>query len=225
VQWIDLAPTLLEFFNVPIPETMQGTPLRARITNDRSARPAGLFGSFGGHINVTDGRYVYMRAPVRPDNTPLFEYTLMPTHMRSRFTPAELQDLRLAEPFSFTQGIRLLKIPGRSFGSNPYPFGTMLFDLSTDPAQERPIIEDEVELRMIRLMLEWMHWSDAPPEQFERLGLPGGGEIRPEHLLCARQSELVRQAMSIQQAAEKYSGSRVAGTSSARETVDKQKHQ
>jgi arylsulfatase A-like enzyme len=200
-QWIDLAPTLLEFFNVPIPANMQGTPLRERIANDKPTRPAGLFGVFGGHVNVTDGRYVYMRAPVRPDNTPLFEYTLMPTHIRGRFTPAELQDLRLSEPFSFTKGIRLLKIRGRSFGSNPYPFGTMLFDLSTDPEQERPIIEDEVELRMICLMLEWMHWSDAPPEQFERLGLPIGAEVRPEHLLCACQSELVQQALSTQQAA------------------------
>ena len=190
VQWIDFAPTLLEFFNVPIPETMQGIPLRERIANDQDARPAGLFGMFGGQVNVTDGRYVYMRAPVRPENTPLFEYTLMPTHMRDRFAFAELQDLRLAEPFSFTQGIRPLKIPARTY-VNAHAFGTMLFNLATDPAQEHPIIDDDVELRMIRLMIEWMHWNDAPPEQFERLGLPIEGEIRPEHLLCARQHELV----------------------------------
>ena len=55
---------------------------------------------------------------------------------------------------------------------------------------------------MIRLMIEWMHWNDAPPEQFERLGLPIEGEIRPEHLLCARQHELVQQALSKQKAAQ-----------------------
>ncbi len=49
-QWIDLAPTLLEFFNVPIPANMQGTPLRERIANDKPTRPTGLFGVFGGHV-------------------------------------------------------------------------------------------------------------------------------------------------------------------------------
>src|SRR5260370_35872668 len=112
-----LAPTLLEFFNVPIPANMQGTPLRERIANDRPTRPAGLFGVFGGHVNVTDGRYVYMRGPVRPDNTPLFEYTLMPTHIRGRFPPAELQDFRLSEPFSFPTRIRLVKLHARIFTS------------------------------------------------------------------------------------------------------------
>jgi hypothetical protein len=205
VQWIDFAPTLLEFFHVPIPSTMQGTPLRERIANDNPARPAGLFGVFGGHVNVTDGRYVYMRAPVRPENSPLFEYTLMPTHMRGRFAITELQDVSLAEPFSFTQGIRPLKIPARPWAS-AHAFGTMLYDLATDPHQEHPIVDDDVESRMIRLMFEWMHWNDAPLEQFERLGLSAEGEVRDEHLLCARQYQLVQQQLSKQKAVQEYSG-------------------
>lgn len=206
VQWIDFAPTLLEFFHVPIPATMQGTPLRERIATDKPARPAGLFGVFGGHVNVTDGRSVYMRAPVRPENTPLFEYTLMPTHMRGPFAIAELQDMSLAEPFSFTQGIRTLKIPGRLPWVDAHSFGTMLFDLAIDPNQEHPIIDDDVERRMIGLMIEWMQWNDAPTEQFERLGLPSEGEVRDEHLLCARQYELVQQELSKQKAVQDYTG-------------------
>jgi hypothetical protein len=165
-----------------------------------------LFGVFGGHVNVTDGRYVYMRAPVRPENTPLFEYTLMPTHMRGRFAITELQDLSLAEPFSFTQGIRPLKIPGRLPWVNAHSFGTMLFDLATDPHQERPIVDDAVERRMIRLMMEWMQWNEAPAEQFERLGLPTQGEVGDEHLLCARQYELVQQELSKQKAVQDDTG-------------------
>ena len=42
-----------------------------------------MFGVHGGQVNVTDGRYVYMRGPARADNAPLSEYTLMPTHMRA----------------------------------------------------------------------------------------------------------------------------------------------
>jgi arylsulfatase A-like enzyme len=192
-QWIDFAPTLLEFFGASIPETMQGTPLRERVVSDAPGRPAGLFGVFGGHVNVTDGRYVYMRAPVNPENAPLFEYTLMPTHMRARFSVAELQDMSIREPFSFTRGVRPLKIAARTM-SNPHSFGTMLFDVEADPEQENPLIDDDVERRMIGLMVEWMHWNDAPQEQFERLGLPLDGIATEEHLLLASQHELVLKA-------------------------------
>ena len=64
--------------------------------------------------------------------------------------------------------------------------GTMLFDLATDPHQEHPLIDDGVELRMIGLLLDWMHWNDAPQEQYERLGLPAEGGATSAHLLCAR---------------------------------------
>ena len=87
---------------------------------------------------MTDGRYVYMRAPVKPDNSPLFEYTLMPTHMRGRFGVDELQDIQLAEPFLFTQGIRTMKIPAR-IPMDAHSFGTLLFDLQRDPGQMTPL--------------------------------------------------------------------------------------
>jgi arylsulfatase A-like enzyme len=204
-QWIDFAPTLLEFFNVSIPSTMQGTPLRERVLSDKPDRPAGLFGVFGGHVNLTDGRYVYMRGPVEAQNAPLFEYTLMPTHMMKRFDPAELQNMALAEPFDFTQGVETLKIPGRT-KVNPHTFGTMLFDLATDPEQATPLVDEAVERRMIALMVEWMRWNDAPLEQFERLGLPVEGEVRAEHLLLARQYAQVVQARAKREAPPPYRG-------------------
>ena len=170
VQTIDLAPTLLEFFGVPPPSDMQGQPLRATIAADTPVRTAGLFGLHGGHVNVTDGRYVYMRAPVRPDNAPLFEYTLMPTHMRNVFQPGELQDIQLAPPFSFTKGCRTMKIQGRTW-INPHDFGSLLFDLESDPRQEHPLQASVVEERLIRELVRLMRDNDAPAEQFERLGL------------------------------------------------------
>ena len=193
VQMIDFAPTLLEFFDVPRPPDMQGTPLRDMIEADTRSRDAGLFGSFGAHVNITDGRHVYMRAPLDAANAPLFEYTLMPTHMRSRFTPQELIYIELADPFVFTKGVRTLRITGASWGG-AHKFGSMLFDLDSDPGQENPLIDDVVELRMIGLMLAWMRATDAPPDQFDRLGLPRTGEAGPEHLLLARQIEAARSA-------------------------------
>ncbi len=89
VQNIDWGPTLLEFFGVPLTRDMQGIPLTAAVTADHRLREAVLFGIHGGHVNVTDGRYLYMRAPVELANRPLYEYTLMPTHMRHSFAVEE----------------------------------------------------------------------------------------------------------------------------------------
>jgi hypothetical protein len=195
VQTIDLAPTILDFFGIEPRTSMDGVPLAETIATDQRAREGGLFGIHGGHVNVTDGRYVYMRAPKDPSNKPLYEYTLMPTHMRSRFGVRELQDIQLQEPFSFTQGCRTMKIEGRSM-MNPHSFGTMLFDLQSDPGQENPIVDEAVERRMIRLMVQLMRENDAPREQFERLGLPADGEAREEHLLLQAQHAISLKAMA-----------------------------
>jgi arylsulfatase A-like enzyme len=171
VQTIDLAPTLLDYFGVPIPPDMQGKPLGETVARDAPVREAALFGMHGGHVNVTDGRYVYMRGPKDATNAPLYEYTLMPTHMRHTFGVEELRDLELAEPFPFTKGCRTLKVPGRSW-VNPHAFGTLLFDLQADPKQEHPMEDPAVEEYMIGHLVRLMRENDAPPEQFARLGLP-----------------------------------------------------
>ena len=95
---------------------------------------------------------------------------LMPTHMRNLFQPEELQDIQIAPPFSFTKGCRTMKIKGRTW-INPHDFGSLLFDLETDPRQERPLQAPAIEERLIREMVRLMRANDAPAEQFERLGL------------------------------------------------------
>ena len=121
---------------------------------------------------MTDGRYVYMRGPATPESRPLFEYTLMPVHMRHTFDVGELQDIGLAEPFPFTKGCRTMKIEGRNWPGLSGPiFDTLLFDLQADPGQEHPILDSAVEARMVGAPVRLMKENNAPPEQFERLGL------------------------------------------------------
>jgi len=170
VQTIDLPATVLEAFGAALPADMQGRPLRETVARDAPVREAALFGIHGGHVNVTDGRYVYMRAPVSASNAPLYNYTLMPTHMRGLFSPEELDGAELAPPFSFTKGLRTLRTAARSW-QRAHQFGTMLFDVQADPKQERPLRDEEVEGRMIELLVAAMKASGAPAEQFERLGL------------------------------------------------------
>ena len=170
-QTIDIAPTLLELFNIEIPASMQGIPL----SSTPNGREGGLFGLHGGHVNVTDGRYVYMRAPVNPDDRNLYNYTLMPTHIYSLFTPQELQDMELVEPLSFSKNCKVLKIRALKPSHNTYQhtLGDFLFDLEADKHQKSNLIQShpEVVTRMQKLMVRLMKETDAPQEAYIRYGL------------------------------------------------------
>lgn len=171
---IDLPVTLLGYFGLSPTPDMLGKDLAETISTDQPQREAAIFGIHGGHVNITDGRYVYMRSPSSENNNPLYEYTLMPTHMTQRFKPEELRDnIELADPFSFTKGCRTMKI---RIDRLPYdgrwkPFETALFDVANDPKQQNPINDAEIEKRLVEQMVKLMGESDSPPEQYERLGL------------------------------------------------------
>ena len=180
VQTIDLAPTILDYFDIPVTRDMQGKSLTRTMLNDEPVRKAALYGVMGGQVNVTDGQYVYMRGNVTEDNSPLYEYTLMPTHMKGFFSVRELNKWQKFENFSFTKACPVMQIPSRtprllSSRNNPYGKGrtaTLLFDVQTDPGQTSPLVDVGLEVRMIKLMLFEMAENECPPEQYVRLGLP-----------------------------------------------------
>ena len=150
---------------------MLGQPLKDVVENDMPVREAGLFGMHGVQVNVTDGRYVYMRAPTTADNVPLYNYTLMPTNMRGFFEAENLRSAHLAPPFSFTKDCPTLKTPARSWGVCDDVRRTWLWDVQNDPAQSCPISDAAVEKQMVDHMVRLMRECDSPPEQFIRLGL------------------------------------------------------
>ena len=169
-QTIDIAPTLLSWFNIDRPKDMQGSDLRDLNNDDTPVRDAAIYGMFGGHVNITDGDYVYMRGPEN-GNQSLAHYTLMPTHMRSPFSPRELEKMSWHEGFSFTKGCPVMRIPAGMQGRLAQTFKTQLFDLQKDPGQLNPVRDEKVENRLISRMKEALHWNDSPPEQFERLAI------------------------------------------------------
>lgn len=187
VQTIDLAPTVLGFFDMDIPKDMQGKDLGPIIAADGGVRDYGLFGIFGDHINVTDGRYVYMRAAMQNKGN-LNEYTLMPTQMRQRMTPEYLKGISLAEPFEFTKNTKVIKIPvNLPPGYGPkFEYGNLLYDLETVPGQETPIDDPGKEVEMINAMRHLMLENDAPKEQFARMGIPEKTEMTIEMLMTQR---------------------------------------
>ena len=102
-QTIDIAPTVFDFFGIDAPADVQGHTLTERMRGDDPVRAASIYGVMGGHVNVTDGQYTYMRGPVNDDNRPLYDYTLMPTHLKSLFHPSELQKWEKVILFLITQ--------------------------------------------------------------------------------------------------------------------------
>lgn len=171
VQTIDLPATVLDYFGIDRPADMQGQPLRQTIADDTAVREAALYGVHGGHVNATDGRYTYMRAAAAADNAPLYNYTLMASHMRYLFTVEELKSTELQAPFAFTKGCPTMKIEKAAHPWGFPEFETRLYDLETDPGQEQPLQDAALEGAMIDQMIELMRANDAPAEQYQRLGL------------------------------------------------------
>ena len=176
MQPIDLPVTLLKFFGLEPTADMQGFDLQQLMQNDQPVRTYALFGMHGAQVNITDGRYVYMR-DAAPGDVPLYNYTQMPTHMRCLFSVDEMKTATLHPGFSFTKGTPVLKIRSVEDRSGDTAMksslGTVLFDLETDPEQHHPIEDKEIESTMICNMVRLMKQNEAPEEQYAKLGLTG----------------------------------------------------
>ncbi|MBM3560643.1 MAG: sulfatase, partial [Alphaproteobacteria bacterium] len=179
-QTIDLMPTILDMYGVKPPAEVQGSSLLPLLAGTASSiRDAALYGSHGAALNITDGRYTYFRYPENMQDGNLNQYTLMPTHILSRFSVAELRDATLADGFDFTQGLKVLKVPATE--KSPYynrhgpgaqiDCETRLFDLANDPAQRSPIAAPAVEAALCEKMVRLMRDTDAPAEAYARFGL------------------------------------------------------
>ena len=169
---------LLEYFGQEIPENMQGHSLCGTILRDDAIREYALFGQHGVHVNITDGRYVYMRCPQPGKEGELYNYVLEPSSYPGAIREKEMRTVEAFRGFNFTKGMPVWKMKGgygiSSLGFPPktlLEFGTLLYDLEEDPAQEHPIQDAEVEERMKKHMALLMKENDAPMEQYTRLGL------------------------------------------------------
>lgn len=171
VQTIDLAPTVLGYFGLPIPAEMTGKDLEKLISADEAVREYAIFGYFGGPINITDGRYVFMRNIARPEQV-LYEHTLMPTHMRTLFTPQELKHSTLVPALSFTKECPVLRIPSEGLNRMSQKIeADMLFDLADDPEQKQVLSDQAKEAAMLHALKNIVRENDAPEEIYTRYAL------------------------------------------------------
>jgi arylsulfatase A-like enzyme len=174
----DLMPTLLDFHGVQAPPTARGKSVRHLLEGATTHHDAVLYGMFGSATNITDGRYTYFRYPPDMRAQELYEYTLMPTHLHSFFSPACLRQAQLVRPFDFTQQIPVLKVPARRLPDGRVnPMGTyedcttLLFDLQSDPNQLNGYRDEAVEATLLGKMTRILGELDAPLEAYSRIGL------------------------------------------------------
>jgi hypothetical protein len=167
VQTIDIPATILDYFNQPRPATMQGRSITPALRSDEKIREGGLFGYFGQMTCMIYGDTVFMRAPKTPDNGPLYQYTWM---LHGAQAVDREGDFGFTT-FPFSQGMPVPKIPLMNRPINEFQREDLLFDLSQDPGQLRPIQDEALKAKMCQVMAQMMKEADAPEEQFVRLGL------------------------------------------------------
>ena len=169
---IDLFPTLVEFFGADTEHAIHGRSLLD--VAKRNAPPkheAVIFGWYGKTVNVTDGQHVYFRGPASRDNSPLYQYFLMPTEYHHRMSADRMKDAEFGSFLPYVD-IPVLRVPGiPEFGIHEEIFENKCFSLSDDYQQLHDLCGTAAEDRMRDLLVEAMKRADSPEEQFQRLGL------------------------------------------------------
>ena len=98
---------------------------------------------------------------------------------------------------------------------------TLLYDVGVDQKQLAPLADEEIECKMIRLLIQAMNANDSPLTQYERLGLPlpseataetiraacvtstdAGQAYRYAHHTCPIKSDILDLAMACQQSVQ-----------------------
>jgi len=176
----DLMPTFLESFGCEVPAPVRAASLLPCLS-DASAtlHDVVLFGYYGGAIHATDGHHVYFRYPPDMVDQTLYQYTLMPSHLKGSFSLEELAGAEMVRDLDWANGYPVMRIPvvkespwHKTHGlSRMVDHPTTLFDIVADPLQQTPVEDAELHRRFERSMCAAMKHQQAPPEAYARLDL------------------------------------------------------
>lgn len=189
-QNIDLLPTIMQLHEIERP--IQAHPIHGRsliplIEGTGTPREYILYGYFGKSINITDGRYTYLRAP-RGENKPLYMYTALAIDNKVYFNRKRVADIgkidtgRLLSwtdyPVYRIPAALINNVPGYALCYNhmrPWEKEDYLFDLESDYGQEHNLVDEEPEIvcHMARAMARELVRQQAPLDHLVRLDLAG----------------------------------------------------
>ncbi|MDL2232440.1 sulfatase-like hydrolase/transferase [Ruminococcaceae bacterium OttesenSCG-928-L11] len=183
-QNVDLCPTMLDYYGVteypPVMPKLHGKSWKPLLDGEtEKVRDYAIYGWHGKPVNITDGQYTYFRAAKDDSNAPLYSYmsmlTTFPRYM-GRDVPKGALVCGDYLPHAQMAVYRLdmaevMKHLPPFMRDNSLIKDSLLFDLATDYAQEKPLQDPALEQRMTEALIRTMEEHDSPAEQFERLGL------------------------------------------------------
>lgn len=176
---VDIHATILDLFGCSPSQSIDGISLVPVLQNKKSpSREDLLTGWWGWHVNWTDGRHFYMRAPASPGNQPLCFYT-------NRWSTAPWWELpNPDERTKFDQFMPRVDMPmsrhpitqeemRKIHNIDPYVLQgeSLLYDIIDDPNQQENLASGEEEMHAQCCLRALMEHQGAPPEQYERLGI------------------------------------------------------
>lgn len=170
-QNIDLMPTLLDYYGIPLENRIHGRSWYPLLDGTKEKiRDYAIYGWFGMPVNITDGKSCYLRSAYGEENSPLCAYTSMPTVFQG-FLGTDLEEERI----SMGRFLPWCNFPVYRFDlsgkqpRNPYVGESLLFDLERDPGQLNPMNDAVLEKKMCDALIAALLQHDAPPEQKKRL--------------------------------------------------------
>lgn len=164
---IDLAPTILDLHDAtPDPRT-RGKSLLHLLGSDEVHHDWVLYGYFGKDVNMTDGRVTYTRQPLRGSVTHLHTGDLR----NIRTSDERMKSAEAGRFLANAGGIPHFRIPVPSHRHRDAPERNLVYDLESDPGQEKPIDDPEREAKLAATMKALLARHEAPASQYERLGL------------------------------------------------------
>ena len=186
---IDMFPTMLELFGVPLSacrNPIHGKSLLPLLRGETDRHHAEiLFGVFGKTISVYDGRYLYQRAKAQEANVPLYIYGTQMAVLNAYigYDTMDREEIGRIEMGRFLPWTNypVYKVPaeachwnnnGCGFAKiNRFIDGHKLYDLENDYLQEHPLEDETIEAQMTEKLIRAMERFDAPEDQYIRLGL------------------------------------------------------
>ncbi|ASZ09389.1 sulfatase [Mesoplasma chauliocola] len=174
-QTIDIAPTLLDFFNINCKRDIDGKSLlkviEKEVQKENEKSQNILFGINGGHICIYDGKYIYMRGSENEEkNKKLTVQTTTFTNMRGFFSIEELKTIKQIPGNKYSDYLPIFEVQKSNYLRSDL-LGNLLFDMENDKKQMNPLKNPDIENEMIKKLIIEMEKYEAPQSEFERLGL------------------------------------------------------
>ena len=167
-QTIDIAPTLLEYFDLEPLQDIDGCSLLSVVKDHQKIHDTALFGVHGGQINLFDGKYVYMKSGLKDKS--IYNMTLMPTLMRGFISPEAIDQATFVNGGKYSHGHKVLQVPSSPYIPLKEPYPDAVYNLTKDPKQEHNILNEDLQTALDTKLKTAMLKAGAPSWQMERMG-------------------------------------------------------